>query len=388
MHLRTALALLLVSTGTLPGQNAYESGFDNLAATAAGTPIAGRDGFVVPITVPASHDGAIYRYAGNALQLPVTPFGANFLGLDATNGPVVVERPTNIPFDCHTHIEFDFCVRATGPAVPGGVIGGFSLQPEGAAATIHLLARWPANVTNPPTTWNADIVVGPGAGTAVPVPDPRFQNLAVGSWYRWGGSVHVAHGEYSLLVIDDLAGQRTLFVPPAGTMMANAGGAAPSAFRLSALGAGCQIGFDRMSVAYHGTFTPFGTGCAGALGVPVLTDRFGLRPVLTTTFQAQITNLPFSLGALAYGFSNSLWSGGALPADLTAAGLPGCLLQVDPAQIDLLVGAGGVAVWSIFVPELPALMGLEFYAQGASYDPAANAAGFVLSNPAHGCVGR
>jgi hypothetical protein len=33
-------------------------------------------------------------------------------------------------------------------------------------------------------------------------------------------------------------------------------------------------------------------------------------------------------------------------------------------------------------------MGLEFYAQGASLDPAANAAGIVMSNAGHGCIGR
>jgi len=374
----------------LSAQNYYESAFDHLLGSPAGIAVAGRDGLVVPPTVPVSADGAIYSYAGNVLQIPTqNDGGANFLGLDASVGPAQVERTTNIPIDCHTHIEFDIYVRYVGTGAPSGVIGGFSLQPTGPAATMNLIARWPANSSAPPTTWNADIVVGPGAnGVAVPVPDPHFQNLAVNRWYRWGCSVHVAMGEYTLLVIDDLAGGRFLFQPPAGTMMVNAQGAPPSAFRLSALGAQCQVAFDRVSVAYHGMFMPFGVGCAGTLGVPQLQDFNGSRPVLSLTFQARLSNLPFDVGAIAWGFSNTLWGSVPLPADLTPAGMPGCLLQVEPAQTDIIIGTAGAAVWSAFVPDIPTLMGLDFYAQGASLDPAANAAGIAVSNPGHGCVGR
>jgi len=382
------LLALAVATGSSLAQNYYESGYDHLAGSPSGTPLAGREGYFAPSTTPSSSDGAIYSYVGNALQLPVlVDGGTSFLGLDASSGPAQVERVSNIPFDCQVHIEFDFCVHYAGSTAPAGVIGGFSLQPESTAVTMNLLARWPANATFPPTTWNADVVIGTSTGNiAVQVPDSRFQNLAVDHWYRWGCSVHVVHSEYTLLVLDDLAGSRVLFVPPPNAMM-NPLGAPPTAFRLSALGSGCRLGFDRVSVAYHGTFTLFGAGCAGSLGVPLLQD-FQSRAAIGGTFQMSLSGLPLNVGAIGYGFSNTLWGSVPLPADLTGAGLPGCFLLVDPVQIDLVFGSGGSATWGMFLPDGAGLMGLEFYAQGASLDPAANAAGIVMSNAGHGCIGR
>ncbi|MEO6596175.1 MAG: hypothetical protein ABIP94_15615 [Planctomycetota bacterium] len=384
------ISCVLATTALLTAQGSYESEFDGLTASASGTALAGRDGFQVPLTTPPSVDGAIYTYGGNALGIPtMSSGGSNFLGLDGTTGPAQIERLVNIPFDCHTHIEFDFCVRYVGAGAPSGIIGGFSLQPAGSARSAHLIARWPANAASPPTTWNADLIVGPNAaGTAIQVPDTHFQNLAVNTWYRWGCSLHAAGGEYELLVIDDLAGNRVLFVPPAGTMMVNALGPAPSSFRLGAVGTGCLCAFDRMSVAYHGTYEPYGLGCAGTLGIPVLSALNGSRPVLSTTFQAQLAGLPLNVGLMAWGFSDTLWGTVPLPFDLASIGMPGCPLQLDPVNLDLLLGASGSALWSAAIPSSSTFMGAEFFTQGVSLDPTANAAGLVLSNAARACVGR
>ncbi|MEO6595004.1 MAG: hypothetical protein ABIP94_09665, partial [Planctomycetota bacterium] len=58
---------------TLAAQG-YTTNFESFAASAAGTPCAGQDGFYVP-AVAGSLDGALYTYAGNTLGVPVNPNG-------------------------------------------------------------------------------------------------------------------------------------------------------------------------------------------------------------------------------------------------------------------------------------------------------------------------
>ena len=62
------------------------------------------------------------------------------------------------------------------------------------------------------------------------------------------------------------------------------------------------------------TYTPFGTGCPGSMGVPVLTAG-GDLPCIGTTFTAVVTNYPFpTLGIGITGDTELYGSGVALTA--------------------------------------------------------------------------
>jgi len=377
----------------LAAQIGYESGYEGLAGSAGGTALAGREGYSVPVTTPSSLDGAIYTYNGNTLSVPPLAFGQQgFLALVASSAaPSQVERPVAVPPDCQWHIEFDITVLYRGTSAPSGVIGAFSLQPSPGAASATLLARWPAGTTFPPTTWDADVVIGPGpGGTPVQVPDAHWHGLPVGLWNRWGCSVSTVRGEYTLFAIDNgITGVRSLYAPPAGTMpIVDPGSPPPTAFRLSALGADCAIAIDAISVAVHSDYVPYGAGCAGALGVPSLTNNPFTAPSLSTTFNVRLGGLPNNLAFFAMGFSNTASGPFALPLLLDGFGMPGCALLADPAALVLLSGTGGTAQWNLAIPGNPQFMGLHFYNQGFSLDPSANAAGLAASNAARACVGR
>jgi hypothetical protein len=136
------------------------------------------------------------------------------------------------------------------------------------------------------------------------------------------------------------------------------------------------------------TFLPFGVGCAGTGGVPLLAAATGSRPALGSTFVTEVANLPYGIALLEVGFSNIITSGSLpLPLDLTGIGMPGCNLLVDPLVAIALTGPGSVATWSWAIPNVQSLFGATFFAQGFSFDPGANAFGFAASNGAVGTLG-
>ena len=90
------------------------------------------------------------------------------------------------------------------------------------------------------------------------------------------------------------------------------------------------------------------------------------------------------------GFSDTYALNGTLPLplDLSGFGLTGCTLFIDPAANAFLIGAGGIATWNLVIPANNAFLGITFFNQGFSLDPAANAAGLTTSNAARGVVGK
>ena len=126
--------------------------------------------------------------------------------------------------------------------------------------------------------------------------------------------------------------------------------------------------------------TYFGPGCAGALGVPGIEPVGRSRPRLGSTLDVEVTNLATNLGGLFIGFSNTSSLFGALPFDLTAINMPGCLLRTDPLVAVSLLGTNNSAQFSLSMALSTSLAGARFYLQAISIDPPSNGFGAVMSD--------
>jgi hypothetical protein len=129
------------------------------------------------------------------------------------------------------------------------------------------------------------------------------------------------------------------------------------------------------------SFAVFGAGCAGSSGVPTLGVAAGQRPWLGDAVTLLVANVPAGGAALIWlGLSRTAAGPFALPLALAFAGLPGCNLLASIDACSLPPISGGIASQAVPVPASVALLGAEFYCQGAVTDGSANAAGLVLSN--------
>ena len=136
---------------------------------------------------------------------------------------------------------------------------------------------------------------------------------------------------------------------------------------------------------------PFGTGCAGPTGVPLLAAQSGSLPRLGSTFLAVLSNLPVgptNPGIGWLGFDNTNWNGVPLPLPLDVFGFPGCSALLAPSQAFLLTNVGGTATWPTTIPFLPAFAGLHFYLQGAVLVLGFSPGGLVFTRGLDGVVGR
>ncbi len=135
------------------------------------------------------------------------------------------------------------------------------------------------------------------------------------------------------------------------------------------------------------TYSPFGTGCPGALGEPRLDGVLGSKPVLGATFDLQVNRLPLGVALVAFGTSTTSFGGLPLPFDLGPIGMPGCALRTSPDVTSLLSSAGSSGTISWNIPYSPSHFGFRFYNQAFVLDPSANAGGFSVSNAAAGQLG-
>ncbi|MBM3961013.1 MAG: hypothetical protein FJ306_03810 [Planctomycetes bacterium] len=134
--------------------------------------------------------------------------------------------------------------------------------------------------------------------------------------------------------------------------------------------------------ANYATASANATGC-GTAGVPTI-GRVGSweQPVIGQTFVQRVTNLNGlgNLGLLVLGTSGALGPSGApagspqsvynpQPLDLTLFGAPGCFLNVDPLDIQVLVGdATGTADFALPTPGNLALIGFVLFSQPCKWD--------------------
>lgn len=142
-----------------------------------------------------------------------------------------------------------------------------------------------------------------------------------------------------------------------------------------------------LHVAGGGSYTTFGTGCAGTAGTPTLALTSGSRPVLGNTLSVTVGNLPLGVGFVSMGFSNAMQPPFALPLDLGQFGMPGCRLLAEVAAAQLVAGAGTNANWTLPLPANPAFVGTVFFNQAFAIDPTANAAGLTTSNGGRATLG-
>lgn len=142
-----------------------------------------------------------------------------------------------------------------------------------------------------------------------------------------------------------------------------------------------------LAVATGGTFGPYGVGCAGALGVPTFSAQTGSRPVIGSTLNTELANVPLGLGLIGLGLSNTSSGALTLPFDLTPLGMTGCNLLADPLVTDVAAGAGTTVPWSLPIPNTLGLVGFVLFGQGFAFDPTANAFGFTASNGARLKIG-
>lgn len=131
--------------------------------------------------------------------------------------------------------------------------------------------------------------------------------------------------------------------------------------------------------------TAYGAGCAGSGGV--LSMSADSLPWLGDTLQVTANNLsPGSLNFTVIGFSNTTWSGGALPVPLSAlnpAGGPGCDLLTSADDSLFAITATASQSTSLPIPASASLAGISAYLQTLEIE-LTGAAGISSINASNG----
>lgn len=138
--------------------------------------------------------------------------------------------------------------------------------------------------------------------------------------------------------------------------------------------------------AFPASYSTFGTGCTGSLGVPTLQPIS--MPRIGQNLNVLVNGLPQNLCFLVTGWSNTQFPLGSLPYSLAAFGAPSCLARVSNDTTQLLIGTNTIAFASMALPNNPGLLGAVFYHQALVLDPPANALGATMSNAAAASIGQ
>ena len=126
---------------------------------------------------------------------------------------------------------------------------------------------------------------------------------------------------------------------------------------------------------------PFGQGCAGSNGTPML--QLSSVPAIGSTFSLDVVNVPTdpSPWLMSIGLSNITDPAfGALPWDMDPLGAPGCFILSSVGTVTFLIHSGSTANYAVALPNNPVLTGVTFMNQAFLLDPAANSLGVITSN--------
>lgn len=130
--------------------------------------------------------------------------------------------------------------------------------------------------------------------------------------------------------------------------------------------------------------TPFGSGCAGSAGEPLLRSRLGSLPWIGATFDVVLEGVDTGPGAalpvLVLGESKTVWNGLGLPLDLGPYGMPTCSLLSSIAMTFPFTKGNGSARWSCGIPAAGSLVGYNLFMQGIVASSDSNPLGLVTSN--------
>jgi len=134
-------------------------------------------------------------------------------------------------------------------------------------------------------------------------------------------------------------------------------------------------------VAAQAAANPFGSGCTGSNGVPMVGATQG--PSLGQPFTLNLTSLPLQPGFvwLMWSTNSDSWAGQMLPLDLAFIGAPGCMLNVRPDHNDFQLQAGPSLSLTYQVPATWSfLLGCRVLCQGLVCDFGVNAIGYTSTN--------
>jgi len=238
------------------------SGFESPTYTGspAGVDLNGQDGFYNPSPAD-SVSFKVYTYAGNALGLPLNPFGGEqFVGGTGPGGSIYARSQKDVAYGEGTWtVTFDIAAKFMGSGATNQNLGSFSTQPvdiySPQAASFICLTQW-VDINNP-VLWDANYVCFDATGTYVypaTVPDPAFHNLPVNHWYRWSTTFNFQTNMITQVSIMDLETGVSATYNPSGWYLG--GGAAgglppPTGFRFFAGTsdpAGNTLAFDNVSI--------------------------------------------------------------------------------------------------------------------------------------------
>jgi len=144
---------------------------------------------------------------------------------------------------------------------------------------------------------------------------------------------------------------------------------------------------DTWEYGAFATASGFGSGCGSpALALSPIANA---RPVIGTTAQVSLTNIPAALAFVSAGWSNSMAGSLTLPFSLLPYGMPGCDLLQSAEAIALPVTSTGpgAATFSLPLPNIPGLASLQLYLQGWANAPGVNPANLIVSNGVEWVIG-
>ena len=136
------------------------------------------------------------------------------------------------------------------------------------------------------------------------------------------------------------------------------------------------------------TYVPHAGGCAGPVFAPLLTLSAPWNvPWLGNTMQIEVRNAPLGLAFLTTGLDDQFAGTSPLPLDLTSLGMTGCSLRIEPLSTRLLTSPSTRVITFLPIPSSQALLGVRFFQQAATPDPAANGIGMTMTNSMAAVVG-